>query len=113
MAARLFRNQKTYPSLHAKARLTERARVPVIPPDLGGPLPKREQDALLYKAIMSNLPYYHALARYRDRRERAATGRVKREGRMWHKNLRLCFRLTESGLCLLKTGYAKKPKNPV
>lgn len=113
MAAQFFRNQKTYP-LHEKARPDKRACVQVAPSHLSlSSLSKREQDALLHKTIMSNPPYYTALAHYRDRRERAATGRINRQGAMWHKNLRMYFRLTQSGLCLLKTGYAKKPKSPV
>jgi hypothetical protein len=31
----------------------------------------------------------------------------------YHKNFRLVSRLKGSALCLLKTQYAKKPKNPV
>lgn len=61
----------------------------------------------LHRIITSNLPYYTALATYKSKRFP-----IPRKGQN-HKNHRLLSRLTESGLAILKTQFAKKPKNPV
>ena len=76
---------------------------------LNNNLSQQEVHSYLYNTILSNITYYKALARYRHRRNKFI---IYTNGRHY-KNLRLCYRLTEKGLCLLKTQYAVKPKSPV
>lgn len=66
-----------------------------------------ELSQYLHRIISSNLPYYTALARYRNK-----PFHVPRHRLDW-KNHQLLSRLTVSGLTILKTQFAKKPKNPV
>ena len=61
----------------------------------------------LYGIIKSNLPYYSALAKHISRPYRVPHNRRD------YKNGRIRSRLTASALTILKTQFAKKPKNPV
>lgn len=70
-------------------------------------LTQAELSQYLHRIITSNLPYYTALARYRNK-----PFHVPRHRLDW-KNHQLLSRLTVSGLTILKTQFAKKPKNPV
>ncbi|TKK64365.1 hypothetical protein FC093_22695 [Ilyomonas limi] len=71
--------------------------------------PQQDHHTYLYNTILSNITYYKALAHYRHRRNKFITYSSSSH----YKNLRLYYRLTEKGLCLLKTRYALKPKSPV
>ena len=79
-----------------------------LSPPLGS-LTQQELSAYLYQTIKANIPYYSALARYRDRKRKL----VIYADRWRYKNEKAFCRLTEAGLRLLKTGHSKKPKNPV
>ena len=76
---------------------------------LYGHLTQKELHAYLHNTLLSNIPYYKALARYQHRKRRLV---IYADGRR-HKNEKAFYRLTETGLRLLKTGFSKKPKNPV
>lgn len=113
MSVRLFLNYRL-PKPNSKEKLSKQRPDAAMPSRaVLAQLSQPEYHAYLHNTILSNLPYYTALARYRDLRNRTAEGRMRGESTMGRKNLRVYFRLTESGLCLLKTGFAKKPKSPV
>lgn len=70
-------------------------------------LDQAELSQYMHRILTSNLPYYKALARFQDR-----PLYIPRNGRD-ARNHRMYMRLTVSGLSILKTQFAKKPKNPV
>lgn len=69
---------------------------------------KQEIDAAIYNCIM------HEIACKKAYKEFSFTGKIK-----WHiksyywQATRFCKALTAEGLVLLKTQFAKKPKNPI
>ncbi|MGN6212019.1 hypothetical protein [Parafilimonas sp.] len=69
---------------------------------------KREIDNVIYKCIM------HEIACKKAYQQLPITGKIK-----WHiqnyswQATRFCKRLTAKGLVLLKTQFAKKPRNPI
>lgn len=70
-------------------------------------LTQPEQSAYLRTILTSNLPYYKALAKHRNRSFPIPRSRHDA------KNHHLLSRLTESGLSVMQMQFAKKPKNPV
>ncbi|KAA9040831.1 hypothetical protein FW778_01970 [Ginsengibacter hankyongi] len=72
-------------------------------------IPKRSLDYILHYLVLQKIHHdkhpYLPTPFYRQRHPSFLF--------QYHKNFRLVSRLRGSALCLLKTQYAKKPKNPV
>ncbi|MFT4155155.1 hypothetical protein [Parafilimonas sp.] len=69
---------------------------------------KREIDNVIYKCIM------HEIACKKAYQKLSLPGKIKwhLQNYSWHVT-RFCKRLTAEGLVLLKTQFAKKPRNPI
>jgi hypothetical protein len=107
MAARRFVQYQTLPPKLPKKDRRNTAYSMGYHTPVSAMLSKQDLHAYLHHAITQNIPYFKALTRYRNRRQTAPQS--CRDA----KNARVRNRLTESGLHLLKTQWAKKPKNPV